>query len=475
MTVTIRRGCPNCRRPIARRRRPTTPSTILRPTIATRRRSRASTVSAALRSTRPLPPKIHAATATNNRPKMPSHRPSDLPSRLMAAFPPVARADHYEDDDEYDDQPRDAVDGVNGDYADEDAMEDAEEEAETAPRRGRFAFVAAVLGLVVLGTAGAYAYGTMFGSSMIPSLPPIIKADDGPNKILPRFRGRQATSTGQAGNAGAAGGSFARRRAGGRAGAGQSRRAQWFQRSRSSPMQIPGPPGVMPPAGVPGVAASVPTRRPPCRLPCRLPCRCRPRRSRVRSRRRPRRRASPRWGYVGTEKIHTVAIRADQPPAAAPAGATAAASAAVRTAPAVPRSLRVPSCPRVEATRRSPSCRCKATRRHRPRRRCAPAPLPFGRPHPHPPPSPRPRPVAATPFKSTSQRSEAEAQAAYRALSAKYPGQLGGHQPMVRRADLGAKGVYYRALVGPFASMEQAASVCSSLKAAGGNCIVQRN
>ena len=46
---------------------------------------------------------------------------------------------------------------------------------------------------------------------------------------------------------------------------------------------------------------------------------------------------------------------------------------------------------------------------------------------------------------------------------------------MFRRADLGAKGVYYRALVGPFASAEQASSLCSSLKAAGGSCIIQRN
>ncbi len=75
----------------------------------------------------------------------------------------------------------------------------------------------------------------------------------------------------------------------------------------------------------------------------------------------------------------------------------------------------------------------------------------------------------------TSQRSEAEAQSAYRALAAKYPNQLGGHAPIIRRADLGSKGVYYRALVGPFASMDQAAGVCSSLKAAGGNCIVQKN
>lgn len=75
----------------------------------------------------------------------------------------------------------------------------------------------------------------------------------------------------------------------------------------------------------------------------------------------------------------------------------------------------------------------------------------------------------------TSQRSEADAHAAYRSLQAKFPQQLGGRQAMVRRADLGPKGVYYRALVGPFASAEQAAGLCSRLKAAGGTCIIQRN
>jgi cell division septation protein DedD len=75
----------------------------------------------------------------------------------------------------------------------------------------------------------------------------------------------------------------------------------------------------------------------------------------------------------------------------------------------------------------------------------------------------------------TSQRSEAGAQAEFRALRAKFPSQLGGREPIIRRADLGAKGVYYRALVGPFASVDQAAGMCSSLKASGGTCIVQRD
>jgi cell division protein FtsN len=75
----------------------------------------------------------------------------------------------------------------------------------------------------------------------------------------------------------------------------------------------------------------------------------------------------------------------------------------------------------------------------------------------------------------SSQRSEAEAQASFRGLQAKYPDQLGGRQAIIHRVDLGTKGTYYRAMVGPFASANEASAMCSSLKAAGGQCLVQRN
>ena len=75
----------------------------------------------------------------------------------------------------------------------------------------------------------------------------------------------------------------------------------------------------------------------------------------------------------------------------------------------------------------------------------------------------------------TSERSESGAQAAFRVLKARYPNQLRGRQPIIRRADLGDAGVYYRALVGPFASAEKAAKLCSGLKAAGGDCIILKN
>ena len=74
----------------------------------------------------------------------------------------------------------------------------------------------------------------------------------------------------------------------------------------------------------------------------------------------------------------------------------------------------------------------------------------------------------------SSQKSEADAQSSYRALQAKYS-QLKSHQPIIRRADLGNKGVFYRAMVGPFESGDEAVQFCNGLKQAGGQCIIHRN
>jgi hypothetical protein len=75
----------------------------------------------------------------------------------------------------------------------------------------------------------------------------------------------------------------------------------------------------------------------------------------------------------------------------------------------------------------------------------------------------------------SSQRSEADAQASFRALQSKFPNLLSARQPIIRRADLGDKGIYFRAMVGPFTSVEEASGFCGSLKSAGGQCVVQRN
>lgn len=75
----------------------------------------------------------------------------------------------------------------------------------------------------------------------------------------------------------------------------------------------------------------------------------------------------------------------------------------------------------------------------------------------------------------SSQKSEADAQSAFRGLQSKYPDQLGGRQLQIHKVDLGAKGTFYRAMVGPFANANEAAELCSSLKSAGGQCLIQRN
>jgi sporulation related protein len=74
----------------------------------------------------------------------------------------------------------------------------------------------------------------------------------------------------------------------------------------------------------------------------------------------------------------------------------------------------------------------------------------------------------------SSQRNEADAQAAYRALQDKFPAVLGSRAPLIMRADLGDR-VFYRAAVGPFATPDEAFQFCSNLKSAGGQCVVQRN
>jgi hypothetical protein len=73
-----------------------------------------------------------------------------------------------------------------------------------------------------------------------------------------------------------------------------------------------------------------------------------------------------------------------------------------------------------------------------------------------------------------SQSSEEDAKASYQALQAKYPAVLGSRSPLIKRVDLGAKGVYYRALIGPFKTPDEASQFCNSLVAAGGRCVVQR-
>jgi cell division septation protein DedD len=86
-----------------------------------------------------------------------------------------------------------------------------------------------------------------------------------------------------------------------------------------------------------------------------------------------------------------------------------------------------------------------------------------------------PPPAGSYVVQVAAQKTEADAASTWQQLQQKYPTVLSGQQASIRRVDLGERGVFYRAQVGPFASRAQASEVCQSLKAAGGECVIQRN
>ncbi len=332
------------------------------------------------------------------------------------------------------------------------------------PRRGGLVVVMAVLGLAVVGTAGAFGYRAMFGSSVLPTLPPIIKASNGPNKIMPSSGDAQANKQAGAANTGSAENLVSREE----------------QPVKMEPPKaphvvstIPIPPGPSAAPAAPAAVAGLPAAASP---PGGGP--------QPASTAAPPPPAAPAPASISSEpkKIHTVTIRADQPNSlgSAPLQPGSTARGAARPAAPAPK-------PSTTASARAggaplsitPGAEGDAPAAAPARARAAVAPA-SGAPMALASATPGTA-VAATSsaggyaVQLTSQHSESAAQAAFRSLQSRYPNQLGGREPILRRADLGSKGVYYRALVGPFASMEEAAGMCSSLKAAGGSCIVQRN
>jgi cell division septation protein DedD len=75
----------------------------------------------------------------------------------------------------------------------------------------------------------------------------------------------------------------------------------------------------------------------------------------------------------------------------------------------------------------------------------------------------------------SAERSDAKAQSSFKTLQSRYPHVLGDRSPLIRRVELGKKGIFYRAQVGPFDTVEQAKQLCARLKSAGGHCMVQKN
>lgn len=330
---------------------------------------------------------------------------------------------------------------------------DEREDETGAPRRSGTILILAVLGLTVLGTAGAFGYRAMFGRSVVSGMPPIIKPAQGPIKVPPSQE-VQAGRPGQAEPVAKTGERLVEHQEQPvdvqSANPPTPRIVQTIPVISNSPGgPIPGgqpadfnpapPPADQQPNALPPAAAF-----PPALQQAQLP--------------------AP--AAQGAKQVRTVIIHPGQQgtgnpgPAAAqpavihPARAHEPAQKPRQTATAGGPLSIVPG-PEGEAQARQPA-RSRVAMRAPERAEATSA-------------------VGGYAVQVTSQRSEAEAEAAYRALQAKYPQELGGHHPLVRRADLGAKGTYYRAMVGPFASGEQATELCSKLKAAGGSCIVQKN
>ncbi|MGX5735912.1 SPOR domain-containing protein, partial [Bosea thiooxidans] len=70
--------------------------------------------------------------------------------------------------------------------------------------------------------------------------------------------------------------------------------------------------------------------------------------------------------------------------------------------------------------------------------------------------------------------SEAEARATFAALQRKYPQQLGGQAPIIRKTELAGGKTVFRLRVGPY-SRDDATSMCTALQAAGGQCFIAKN
>jgi sporulation related protein len=382
--------------------------------------------------------------------------------------------------DEYENERHDADDHGYGDEYSED---------QNTGRRSGFIFVAAVFALAVLGTAGAFAYRAMFGGPVLPALPPIIKAEGGPNKIMPSGAVSQDGTARDADANNAA----SRERL-----VSREERPVDIQppvmstapRPVSTVPVFPDPPSTGGPGAIVGYSGSQTSSNPAnateppasTAAPAMTTTASNPSTAQVSpptavpsvstaTLATPAASAAP-----GPKKIRTVTIRTDQ--SAAPDGANGSSgSQAVASRPGTqspqgsnaPLSIVPSSAPETSA----------APARPRP---TPVQPVPLNKPPANETASAGPAGPAAPAatgggyaVQVSSQRSEEEAQSSFRDLQAKYPNLLGGRTPIIRRADLGAKGIFFRTMVGPFASADQATELCSNLKAAGGSCLVQKN
>ncbi|WP_127089374.1 SPOR domain-containing protein [Aquabacter cavernae] len=298
-----------------------------------------------------------------------------------------------------------------------------EEVYETEPRRnkGRTALiaVAALVGLGVVATAGVMVFrGGGSGSSSTAETAPVIKADTSPSKVA-----GPTPANGQNGD----GQKLIYDRVGGQPGQpGQERVVP----REEQPMDV---------AAAAAAAAAGAPQQP----------------------------ASP----TDPKRVRTVAVRSDgsivpgaNPPAAQPVSTGAAPTAYAPTQNPLPAGAPAPRTVTTTATTGQGGSVAAA----------APAATQQAAVTPAAPP-PAAAANGAYVVQVSSQTSEAGALGSFKVLQSRYPQLLGSYKPSVRRADLGEKGIFYRALVGPFASRDEANNLCAALQAQGGTCFVTRN
>ncbi len=336
--------------------------------------------------------------------------------------------------------------GYDPEYYEDEAPLDPQDEAmyDDAPharRGGNLATVLALVGCAVFGTAGAYAFRTYYTSPSATRPPPVITADTStPTKIVPAGD-PQASRTVQDRVANA-------------------EREQVISKqeepvtlkdlaNQAVPPNQAAPRAVLPAPVAPGQGASQPA-------------------------------AGAANGSDEPKKIRTLTIRPDGgdmsgKPVTSQAASAAQAALAQPSAASAPRQAPAPAAAKAAPARSSgpvsldPQSEAPAAATTRTRTAAAP-----------------PAPARAAPdatesagegfmVQLSSQKSEAEAQSSFRSLQAKFSNELAGLQPVIRRADLGSKGVFYRTMVGPFASAQEAGQFCANYKAAGGQCVVPNN
>jgi len=338
---------------------------------------------------------------------------------------PAARYDQvlYGQDDE---GQQDEEYGDQG-YADEEYAEEGFDgppgflEAENRRRRpGGLLTVAVVLGLAVVGTAGAYAYRSYSGSPRS-GTPPVIKADNAPSKVVPPTQSSDGSGKliyDRIGNSG-----------------GPERVVSREEQPVDVNANAARP--AFPAIGQGGV----PTQQQASNAP------------------------ADDSGADAPRKIRTVPIRGDQ------ANGAPVAARSVPPTPAAVRTVPVPAAPSAQPAENAPM---PLTPNAPPPSnvRSASAAVP---PAAAAPPTNVTRTTGGYLVQIASQKTEADAQASYRAAQAKYGNLIGAMSPIIKRADLGDKGVYYRAMVGPFQTSDEATKFCGNLRIAGGNCVVQRN